>query len=112
MITLTGETLASRVAASQLQTLGCPELIANTRQDYEDIAVQLGNNRELMKATRNKVWKARTESPLFSCKQYATDLERLFKAMWEKQDKGEKPDHITNLPRIPVEGVKDTTVKG
>lgn len=41
-----GETLASRVAASQLNCLGCPELIAQSRQDYEDIAVKLGSDME------------------------------------------------------------------
>lgn len=34
------------VAASQLNTLGCPELIARTRQEYQDIAVRLGTDRE------------------------------------------------------------------
>lgn len=42
-----GETLASRVAASQLQTMGCPELIANTRQEYEEISVRLGTDPQL-----------------------------------------------------------------
>ena len=41
-----GETLASRVAASQLNCLGCPELIASSPQDYEDIAVKLGTDPE------------------------------------------------------------------
>ena len=43
---IVGETLASRVAASQLSCLGCPELIAQSRQDYEDIAVKLGSDME------------------------------------------------------------------
>ncbi|KAE8742859.1 hypothetical protein FOCC_FOCC011540 [Frankliniella occidentalis] len=46
VVTLPGETLASRVAASQLATLGVPELIARTRQEYQDIAIRLGNDRE------------------------------------------------------------------
>lgn len=46
VVTLPGETLASRVAASQLNTLGCPELVARTRQEYQDIAVRLGTDRE------------------------------------------------------------------
>lgn len=41
-----GETLASRVAASQLTCLGCLELIAKSRQEYEDIAVKLGTDLE------------------------------------------------------------------
>lgn len=46
MVTLCGETLASRVASSQLTCLGCPELIAKTHQEYEDIAVRLGCDRQ------------------------------------------------------------------
>lgn len=46
MITLSGETLASRVAASQLHCLGTPELVATTRKEYEDIACKLGNERQ------------------------------------------------------------------
>jgi protein O-GlcNAc transferase len=41
-----GETFASRVAASQLVTLGCPELVAHTQQEYQNIAVRLGTDRE------------------------------------------------------------------
>ncbi len=47
MVTLAGETLASRVASSQLLTLGCPELIAKDRADYEKIAIRLGTDKEL-----------------------------------------------------------------
>ncbi|CAK9798093.1 UDP-N-acetylglucosamine--peptide N-acetylglucosaminyltransferase 110 kDa subunit [Anthophora quadrimaculata] len=94
VVTLPGETLASRVAASQLNTLGCPELIARTRQEYQDIAVRLGTDREYLKATRAKVWKARSESPLFNCKLYAIGMEMLYKKMWERYSRGEKPDHV------------------
>ena len=44
VLTLPLETLASRVAASQLCSLGFPELVASSRQEYEDIAIRLGNN--------------------------------------------------------------------
>ena len=44
VITLPLETLASRVAASQLHALGFPELVASTREEYEEKAVRLGNN--------------------------------------------------------------------
>jgi protein O-GlcNAc transferase len=46
MVTLPGETLASRVASSQLCTLGLSEMVAATREDYENIAVKLGNDME------------------------------------------------------------------
>jgi protein O-GlcNAc transferase len=47
VVTLPLESLASRVAASQLTCLGVPELVAKTRQDYEEIAVRLGTDKEL-----------------------------------------------------------------
>lgn len=46
LVTLPAETLASRVASSQLTCLGLPELIASSPQDYEDIAVRLGSDRQ------------------------------------------------------------------
>ncbi|XP_054276877.1 UDP-N-acetylglucosamine--peptide N-acetylglucosaminyltransferase 110 kDa subunit-like isoform X1 [Macrosteles quadrilineatus] len=95
VVTLPGETLASRVAASQLATLGVPELIARTRAEYQQIAIRLGTDREYLKAIRAEVWRARTESPLFDCKQYATGMETLYRIMWNRHATGDKPDHIS-----------------
>lgn len=86
-----------RVAASQLMTLGSPELIARNRQEYQDIAVKLGNDREYLKAIRAKVWKARVDSPLFDCKQYAQGLEMLYQKMWERFARGEPVAHIAAI---------------
>ncbi|KAJ7401360.1 UDP-N-acetylglucosamine--peptide N-acetylglucosaminyltransferase 110 kDa subunit isoform X1 [Pitangus sulphuratus] len=101
MVTMPGETLASRVAASQLTCLGCLELIAKSRQEYEDIAVKLGTDLEYLKKIRGKVWKQRISSPLFNTKQYTTDLERLYLQMWDHYAAGNKPDHMIK----PVEAI-------
>merc|ERR1719293_207779 len=95
MVTLPGETLASRVASSQLCTLDLEELVAKSREDYENIAVKLGNDKEYRRAIRAKVWDGRINSPLFDVRIYAKDLEDLVYKMWEKFRKGEKPNHIT-----------------
>lgn len=87
------------VAASQLNTLGCPELIARSRQEYEQIAIRLGNDREYLRSMRHKVWKARADSPLFDCHQYANGLENLFLRMWDRHSHGECADHITNTDK-------------
>ncbi|KAL7299273.1 hypothetical protein TKK_0007857 [Trichogramma kaykai] len=99
VVTLPGETLASRVAASQLNTLGCSELVARTRQEYQDIAIRLGTDKEFLKAIRAKVWKARSDSPLFNCKMYATGMEMLYRKMWERYARGESPDHIAAIDK-------------
>ena len=44
VLTLPLETLASRVAGSQLHALGFPELVAATQEEYVEKAVELGNN--------------------------------------------------------------------
>lgn len=97
VVTLPGETLASRVAASQLATLGCPELIARTHKEYQDLAIQLGTDREYLKAMRAKVWQARSESPLFNVQMYASGLEQLYKVMWERYVNNLTVTHITKF---------------
>ncbi|KRX38013.1 UDP-N-acetylglucosamine-peptide N-acetylglucosaminyltransferase, partial [Trichinella murrelli] len=64
MVTLPLETFASRVASSQLTALGCPELIAKTREDYVNIAVRLGTDVDYLRKIRAKVWKARKTTTL------------------------------------------------
>lgn len=95
MVTLPKETLASRVASSQLACLGCPELIASDAKSYEDIAIKLGSDREYLAKMRAKVWHQRTASPLFNIRHYAKDLENLLMKMWKRYEHGETPDHIT-----------------
>ncbi|XP_009858570.2 UDP-N-acetylglucosamine--peptide N-acetylglucosaminyltransferase 110 kDa subunit isoform X2 [Ciona intestinalis] len=95
MVTLPKETLASRVASSQLACLGCPELIAENSQQYEDIAVRLGTDMDYLKSVRAKVWHKRSTSPLFNVKRYVSDLEKLLFKMWRKYENGEDPNHIS-----------------
>ncbi|EJW76663.1 hypothetical protein WUBG_12430 [Wuchereria bancrofti] len=94
MITMPLETLASRVASSQLYALGVPELVAKDREDYIKIAKRLGTDREYLSQIRAKVWKARTTSTLFNVRQYCSDMERLLHKMWKRYADGLSPDHI------------------
>uniref|UniRef100_A0A8R1Y0I7 protein O-GlcNAc transferase n=2 Tax=Onchocerca TaxID=6281 RepID=A0A8R1Y0I7_ONCVO len=94
MITMPLETLASRVASSQLYALGVPELVAKDREDYIKIAKRLGTDREYLSQIRAKVWKARTTSTLFNVRQYCSDMERLLHKMWKRYADGLPADHI------------------
>ncbi|KAL3115763.1 hypothetical protein niasHT_007768 [Heterodera trifolii] len=96
MVTMPLETLASRVASSQLFALGCPELVAKDRNEYIGIAAKLGTDKEFLNQTRAKVWKARTTSTLFDVKQYCTDMENLLHRIWKRYENGLPPDHILN----------------
>jgi len=97
MISLPLETLASRVGASLLHTIGCPELVADSYDDYENIAVRLGNDPIYLKSIRAKVWSRRLTTPLFNTALYTKHLEELFIKMWDRYKKNLLPDHITSL---------------
>nr|VZI45789.1 unnamed protein product [Spirometra erinaceieuropaei] len=103
VVTLPLETLASRVAASQLHCLGCPELVAKSSEDYVRIATKLGTNREYLQAMRAKVWKLRETSALFNCRSYAADLEALYARMWSQYESGLPFEHITDWSNRPKE---------
>ncbi|CAF1499509.1 unnamed protein product [Adineta ricciae] len=94
MVTLPLETLASRVGASLLHTLGCPELVAESYDDYENIAVRLGVDPVYLKSVRAKVWSRRLTSPLFDTALYTQHLEGLFIQMWNRYTNNLSPDHI------------------
>ena len=91
MVTLPGKTFPSRIAAGQLATLGCTELIAKSQQDYIDIASKLGNNGKYLQDIRQRVWEQRTLSPLFNVKNYSLNLEAMFtKIFWRYQENFQK----------------------
>ena len=107
MVSLPLETLASRVASSQLMALGCPELVAKDYEDYENIAVRLGTDVDYLETTRAKVWlngrglvprgsgpMSDKPSTLFDVDAYAKDLEDLYRRMWSRHVKGLSADHL------------------
>ncbi|KAL3321185.1 hypothetical protein Ciccas_000142 [Cichlidogyrus casuarinus] len=95
VVTLPLETLASRVASSQLNALGTPELVADSNEDYIRIATKLGQDRDYLRAVRAKVTLLRDSSGLFDAKAYASDLEDVLYKMWHRYEQGLSPDHIT-----------------
>eukprot|EP00064_Thunnus_orientalis_P000964 superscaffoldBa00000058_g965 len=99
-VTINGFTVSNGLATTQLNCLGCPELIAHSRQDYEDIAVKLGSDMEYLKMVRARVWKQRICSPLFNTKQYTIELERLYLQMWEHHSNGNKPEHLVKFQTL------------
>lgn len=91
VITCPGDTLASRVGGSLLQSAGLPELIAKDPDDYERIAVLLANDPELLQSYRNRLLVNRSKSPLFDTKRFVGNLEKAFLFMWENFKSGSKP---------------------
>ncbi len=83
LLTCPGESFASRVAASQLQTMGLPELIASTVTDYEALAISLAKDRERLDGIKRKLMLKRKAMPLFDIEQFARNIEAAYAQMFE-----------------------------
>jgi len=94
LVTVCGETFASRVAASLLTTQGVPELIAPDLDGYADIVRALAADRGRLAALRERLVRARSERPLFDATRFARDLEALYRRMAERARAGLAPEHL------------------
>ena len=95
VLTQIGETFAGRVAASLLRTVGLPELITTTPQDYERRAIELANNPETLAAIRRKLAANRATTPLFDTALFARRIEAAYTAMHQRYQAGLAPANIT-----------------
>ena len=84
VLTCTGRSFASRVAASALQAVGLPELITHTLEEYERTALELGRDPQRLRELRAKLAQQRVGSPLFDTNTYCRNLENAFRSMHER----------------------------
>jgi protein O-GlcNAc transferase len=84
VLTRRGSAFAGRVAASLLAAAGMPELIAETAQDYEALALALARDPARLKALRDKLAMGRATAPLFDTPRLTRDLETLI-ASWVRR---------------------------
>lgn len=78
VITLSGQTFASRVAGSILSEINCPELITSTIEEYEKKAYDLATQPEKLKSLKQKIFEMKEKSNLFKPKKFTRDLEDKF----------------------------------
>ncbi len=95
VLTLMGQSFASRVAASLLNAIGLPELITNSREEYEKLAIELAKSPKKLASIKQKLLNNRLTTPLFDTPLFTKNLETVFKKMYERHQEGLEPDHIT-----------------
>ena len=78
VLTKIGESFAARVSASILNSLGMPELITYTEEEYEEKALYLANNPVELVRLKSKLNKSRKTSTLFNTEIFTKDLENKF----------------------------------
>ena len=89
VLTCPGETFTARVAASLLNAVGLPELIAPDLKAYEAEAIALAQDPQRLRALKDKLIRQRPTAPLFDSHMYARDIEALYIRMVEDYQAGE-----------------------
>ena len=94
VVTKTGQGFATRVAGSLLSAIGLPELITNTDDDYERLALQLASNPDKLNAINSKLEKNRDTTPLFDTEGFARHIEDAYQQAYQRYFDGKYPDVI------------------
>lgn len=88
VVTLRGNSFASRVAASLLEAVGLPELITRSIGEYESVVLSLAQRPEQLQAYKRHLLERRENSFLFDAQTYARDMEQAYAFMIERSRKG------------------------
>ncbi|RYD90426.1 MAG: hypothetical protein EOP61_29575, partial [Sphingomonadales bacterium] len=101
VLTVPGEGFAARVGASVTQAVGLSELVASTRDAYEQIALDLALSPALLAAIRGKLAANRKTAPLFDSARFTRHIEAAYELTLDRHRNGLDPDHIS-VPRLPA----------
>jgi predicted O-linked N-acetylglucosamine transferase (SPINDLY family) len=94
LITIQGQSFASRVASSLLENLGLSEMISRSMNEYTSKAIMLGKNPILLREIKLNLFANRASSPLFDGKLFALHLESAFEKMYRQFALNKTPEHI------------------
>ena len=94
VLTRRGRSFAGRMASSLLSSVGLPELITETYEEYKSLAVELAKDPGRLAAIRKKLVNDRHAHPLFNSQLFAQHIEEGFKAIHSRYEAGLSPAHI------------------
>lgn len=100
VITVPGETMASRVGASLLHAIGLPELICKDWAEYEEKVVWLATHPEELAALKRKLATNRDSYPLFDTEGQVRALEAAYEEMWRRHQAGLPPAAFDVKPLV------------
>lgn len=99
VLTMAGQTFASRVCASLLKAAGLPELVTHSVSEYEEVAKALAASPRRLSELRHRLQPPtnRRDLPLFDTPRFARHIEAAYVAMADRWRRGLPPDHIRVL---------------
>ena len=83
VLTLTGKSFASRVAASLLNNIELPELITTTKAAYEALAIELATNPQKLAGIKKRLAENRLKTPLFNSLLFSKHIEAAYLKIME-----------------------------
>ena len=95
VLTLLGSTFSGRVSASLLSAIDLPELITNTQEEYEALAIELATNPQKLADIKLKLSNNRLTTPLFDTPLFTKNLEAAYIKMYERYQDALEPEHIS-----------------
>ena len=104
VLTRAGRSFASRVCASMLHTMGVPELVTQTPEEYRARALELAHNPERLCSLRERLAESRRTSRLFDTGRLCRSLESAYETMLERALSGAAPESFTLPDRPEREG--------
>lgn len=90
VVTLSGRSFASRVAASLLSACGLPQLITYSLQEYKDLAINLASNRALLDSIKKFLREGRNTFSLFDTGNFVMSLELAFAEVYRQNKAGQR----------------------
>jgi len=94
VLTCLGKAFAGRVCASVLVSIGLPDLITRTPEEFEARATELATQPEKLTEIRERLKANRTTTRLFNSRRFTNDLETAYLAMVVRHSNGLPPEHI------------------
>jgi predicted O-linked N-acetylglucosamine transferase (SPINDLY family) len=94
IITRSGQTFASRVAGSILHAAGLPELIVDSEEAYEALALKIYRDHDYQLQLKQRVKESVALGPLYNAKTYTQHFELALIEVYERQSKGGRPSDL------------------
>ena len=82
IVSLVGSTATSRGGASLLQTIGVPELLAESADRYVAVATALAQDLDRLRSLRSTLRERMHSSPITDARHFTHHLESAYRAMW------------------------------
>ncbi len=82
VITRRGDTYVGRMSASLLTQVGLDDLVADSENEYVDLAVELASDPTRLRDLRRNLRAGMAESPLCDGLRYTQELERVYREIW------------------------------